>query len=69
MVRNVMEHFDIAVIGAGPAGLSAAAKAAEYDLDLRAANPEHKPSHILIEGSPLHANTIQRYQKRQACYG
>ncbi|MFT7405741.1 cyclic nucleotide-binding domain-containing protein [Zhongshania sp.] len=60
---DVMEHFDIAIIGAGPAGLSAAAKAAEYDLDIRAANAEHQPSHILIEGSPLHANTIQRYQK------
>ncbi|WP_269620762.1 cyclic nucleotide-binding domain-containing protein [Zhongshania sp. BJYM1] len=63
MAENVKEHFDIAVIGAGPAGLSAAAKAAEYDLDARAANPDHTPSHILIEGSPLHANTIQRYQK------
>ena len=44
--------YDIAVIGAGPGGLSAAAHAAELDV-----------SHILLESSPRIANTIQKYQK------
>jgi thioredoxin reductase/Fe-S-cluster-containing hydrogenase component 2 len=42
----------IAVVGSGPAGLSAAAHAAELGV-----------SHVLLEASPAHANTIQRYQK------
>lgn len=46
------EHFDVAIIGAGPGGLSAAAHAAELGL-----------SHVLIESTAAHANTIQRYQK------
>jgi Fe-S-cluster-containing hydrogenase component 2/thioredoxin reductase/CRP-like cAMP-binding protein len=47
-----METFDIAVIGSGPGGMSAGAHAAELGL-----------SHILLEGSPKHSNTIQKYQK------
>jgi CRP-like cAMP-binding protein/Fe-S-cluster-containing hydrogenase component 2/thioredoxin reductase len=47
-----MQRFKIAVIGAGPGGLSAAAHAAELGV-----------SHILLEQSAAHANTIQRYQK------
>lgn len=42
----------IAIVGAGPAGLSAAAHAQELGL-----------SYVLLEGSPAHANTIQHYQK------
>jgi len=42
----------IAIVGAGPAGLSAAAQAEQLGL-----------SYVLLEGSPAHANTIQRYQK------
>lgn len=45
-------NFDIAIIGAGPGGLSAAAHAAELGV-----------SHILLESSPKIANTIQKYQK------
>ena len=44
--------YKIAVVGAGPGGISAAARAAELELP-----------HILLEASPVHANTIQRYQK------
>ena len=44
--------FEIAVIGAGPGGLSAAARCAELDVD-----------HVLLESSPKIANTIQKYQK------
>ncbi|MCI0436282.1 MAG: NAD(P)-binding domain-containing protein, partial [Gemmatimonadetes bacterium] len=44
--------FKVAIIGAGPGGLSAATHAAELGI-----------SHILLERSPAHANTIQRYQK------
>ena len=46
------ERITIAVIGAGPAGLSAAAHAAELGIP-----------HVLLESSAAHANTIQRYQK------
>jgi len=42
----------IAIIGAGPGGLSAAARAAETGT-----------SHLLLEASPQLANTIFRYQK------
>ncbi len=45
------QHFEIAVIGAGPAGLGAACNAAH-----------HKISHILFEKSEI-ANTIYEYQK------
>ncbi|MFT4634527.1 MAG: Fe-S-cluster-containing hydrogenase component 2/thioredoxin reductase/CRP-like cAMP-binding protein [Arenicella sp.] len=47
-----METYDIAVIGSGPGGMSAGAHAAELGL-----------SHVLLEGSPKHSNTIQKYQK------
>tara|TARA_R110002073_G_scaffold2938_4_gene19386 strand:+ start:164753 stop:167176 length:2424 start_codon:yes stop_codon:yes gene_type:complete len=43
---------DIAVLGSGPAGLSAAARAAELGV-----------SHVLLEASDHLALTIQRYQK------
>ncbi len=46
------ETFKVAVIGAGPGGLSAATHAAELGIP-----------HVLLERSPAHANTIQRYQK------
>ena len=45
-------RYTLAIIGAGPGGLSAAAHAAELGIP-----------HILLEASPAHANTIQRYQK------
>ncbi|MEI8298684.1 MAG: cyclic nucleotide-binding domain-containing protein [Pseudomonadota bacterium] len=45
-------RFTIAVIGAGPAGLSAAAHAAELGV-----------THVLLESGPAHATTIQKYQK------
>ncbi|MBV1876907.1 MAG: cyclic nucleotide-binding domain-containing protein [Pseudomonadales bacterium] len=44
--------YEIAVIGAGPGGLSAAARCAELDIP-----------HVLLESSPKIANTIQKYQK------
>ncbi len=46
------ERVSIAVIGAGPAGLSAAAHAADLGIP-----------HLLLEASPGHANTIRKYQK------
>ena len=54
-----MERYRIAIIGAGPAGLSAAAHAAA--LDRKAGTSE--PTYILLETFRLHAKTIQRYQK------
>ena len=45
-------RYQIAVVGAGPGGMSAAAHAAELGV-----------SHILLEGTGKHANTIQKYQK------
>jgi len=54
-----MPTFNIVIIGAGPAGLSAAARAA--DRDRRAGRST--PSYLLLEGFNEHAKTIQRYQK------
>ncbi|MGA0838270.1 MAG: cyclic nucleotide-binding domain-containing protein [Pseudomonadales bacterium] len=51
--------YQIAIIGSGPAGLSAAARAAALDR----ASEEPSPRHILLEGFSEHAKTIQRYQK------
>ena len=52
-------HYQIAIIGSGPAGLSAAARAAQKDRD----EGRQEPSHVLLEAFPLHAKTIQQYQK------
>ncbi len=51
------EHFRVAVIGSGPGGLSAAARAAVRDRETGG-----PPSHVLLEGYDLPAKTIQRYQ-------
>ena len=45
-------HHRIAIVGAGPGGLSAAAHAAQEGVD-----------HVLLEAANAHAQTIQRYQK------
>lgn len=50
----MLEKFKIAIIGAGPAGMSAAARAAELGV-----------SHVLLEASPHVANTIHHYQKKK----
>lgn len=47
-----MSKIKIAVVGAGPGGMSAAARAAELEVP-----------HVLLESTAKHANTIQRYQK------
>jgi Fe-S-cluster-containing dehydrogenase component/thioredoxin reductase/CRP-like cAMP-binding protein len=44
--------LDVAILGAGPGGLSAAARAAQ-----------RRMSHVLLEAADKHANTIQRYQR------
>src|SRR5262245_15875249 len=44
--------FDVAILGAGPGGLSAAARAAQRGM-----------THVLLEATDKHANTIQRYQR------
>ena len=54
-----MERYRTAIIGAGPAGISAAARAAVLDREAGSTTP----THILLEGFGLHAKTIQRYQK------
>ena len=46
------DSFRIAIVGSGPAGLSAAARAAELGL-----------SYVLLEAEPHLSNTIFRYQK------
>ena len=45
-------HYSVAIIGSGPAGLSAAAHAAKLGI-----------SHILLESQPHLADTIYKYQK------
>jgi len=52
-------HYHTAIIGSGPAGLSAAARAAQKDREAG----HDVPTHILLEAFPLHAKTIQQYQK------
>jgi thioredoxin reductase len=47
-----MERFKIAIVGSGPAGISAAARAAERGI-----------SHVLLEAEAHLSNTIYRYQK------
>ena len=48
-----MEHFEVAIIGAGPAGIGAATNAAHHNI-----------SHVLIEKGEI-ANTIYDYQLRK----
>ncbi|ARN74583.1 cyclic nucleotide-binding domain-containing protein [Oceanicoccus sagamiensis] len=56
-------RFHIAVVGSGPAGLSAAGRAAFYDKQKREADPSHDYTHVLLESFEKPAKTIQRYQK------
>src|ERR1700749_694524 len=51
MTRGSEDVYELAVVGAGPGGLSAAARAAEQQL-----------SHVLLESAAQHANTVQQYQ-------
>jgi len=53
------ERYHIAIVGSGPAGLSAAARAAQRDIQAGLS----APSHILLEAFGQHAKTIQQYQK------
>ena len=46
------EHVKIAIVGSGPSGLSAAARAAQLGV-----------SHVLLEAARQPANTIYKYQK------
>jgi Fe-S-cluster-containing hydrogenase component 2/thioredoxin reductase/CRP-like cAMP-binding protein len=55
--------YQIAIVGAGPAGLSAAARAADRDRRARIDGKSSTPSYVLLEGFNVHAKTIQRYQK------
>lgn len=48
------DSYKILIIGAGPAGMSAAARAAELGV-----------SHVLLEAAPHAANTMYHYQKRK----
>jgi Fe-S-cluster-containing hydrogenase component 2/CRP-like cAMP-binding protein/thioredoxin reductase len=54
-----MQKYLIAIVGAGPAGLSAAGRAAELDRE----KSRTTPSYILLDGFGQLAKTIQRYQK------
>lgn len=56
-------RFHIVIVGSGPAGLSAAARAAYYDRHLRKRDPSRSFSHLLLESFDKPAKTIQRYQK------
>jgi Fe-S-cluster-containing hydrogenase component 2/thioredoxin reductase len=53
------ERHRIAIVGAGPAGLSAAARAAAIDRQAGAT----APSYVLLDAFRLPAKTIQQYQK------
>ncbi|MGH8372733.1 MAG: cyclic nucleotide-binding domain-containing protein [Gammaproteobacteria bacterium] len=49
-----MDKYNVAIIGSGPGGLSAACRAAESGL-----------SHVLLEATPHISNTVYRYQKNK----
>jgi len=51
-LEDMSEHVEIAIVGAGPGGLSAAARAAACGV-----------SHVLLEAAPNVANTLRRFQK------
>lgn len=51
--------FEVAIVGSGPAGLSAAGRAQFHDS--RSGNSD--PSYVLLEGFDAPAKTIQQYQK------
>jgi Fe-S-cluster-containing hydrogenase component 2/thioredoxin reductase len=51
--------FQVAIVGSGPAGLSAAGRAQFHDQQSGAS----APSYILLESFSAHAKTIQQYQK------
>lgn len=53
------DRYHIAIIGAGPAGLSAGGRAAHYDRE----SGTQTPSYVLLEGFSTFAKTIQKYQK------
>ena len=53
------QRYHVAIIGAGPAGLSAAGRAQFHD----AQDSASAPSYVLLEGFAAHAKTIQQYQK------
>ncbi len=59
---TAVDKFRVAIVGAGPAGMSAAARAAELDRQAGRATP----SYVLLDGFGAHAKTIQRYQKGKA---
>lgn len=56
-------RYHVAIVGSGPGGLSAAGRAAEYDIEARKQNADHQPTHILLEEFEAPAKTISRYQK------
>ncbi len=53
------EQYRIAIVGSGPAGLSAAGRAAQHDRT----TGNTTPSYVLLESYAVPAKTIQRYQK------
>ena len=53
------QRYNIAIVGSGPAGLSAAGRAAHYDNENRPA----QPGYVLLEAYDKPSKTIQRYQK------
>jgi flavin-dependent dehydrogenase len=48
------EHYDIAIVGSGPSGLSAGARAAQKGIN-----------HILLETSDHASDTIYKFQKKK----
>ena len=53
------QSYHTLIVGAGPAGLSAAGRAAEYDREAG----HSEPTYVLLEGHSTFSKTIQKYQK------
>ena len=58
MQAAIKDSYDLVIVGAGPAGLSAAARAAEIDREAGL----QQPSYVLLESADAIAQTIQAYQ-------
>ncbi len=62
-------RYNVIVVGSGPAGLSAAGRAAYYDKLQREKNPQFEYTHVLLESFDKPSKTIQRYQKGKHVMG
>ena len=59
MQSTTANHYELVIIGTGPAGLSAAGRAAQLDLE----NGASSPTYILLESASDISSNVRSYQK------